>query len=84
MDGGFFGAFHVDVGIGDEVLEPLDVVTGRTGSACRRATVLISSHFAEQQFAEKLHAYTLPRAERANTRTKDSHRHGAFGPHREA
>jgi hypothetical protein len=26
---------------------------------------------AEQQFAEKLHAYTLPRGERVNTRTKD-------------
>ena len=26
---------------------------------------------AEQQFAEKLHAYTLPRSERTNTRTKD-------------
>ena len=26
---------------------------------------------AEQQFAEKLHAYTLPRLERVNTRTKD-------------
>jgi hypothetical protein len=26
---------------------------------------------ADQQFAEKLHAYTLPRGERVNTRTKD-------------
>jgi Nucleotidyl transferase AbiEii toxin, Type IV TA system len=26
---------------------------------------------AEQQFAEKLHAYTLPRGERVNTRTRD-------------
>jgi hypothetical protein len=29
MDGRDFARFHVDVGIGDEVLEPLDVVTGR-------------------------------------------------------
>jgi hypothetical protein len=27
MDGRDFARFHVDVGIGDEVLEPLDVVT---------------------------------------------------------
>jgi hypothetical protein len=29
MDGREFARFHVDVGIGDEVLEPLDVVKGR-------------------------------------------------------
>ena len=29
MDGRDFARFHVDVGIGDEVLEPLDIVTGR-------------------------------------------------------
>ena len=28
MDGREFARFHVDVGIGDEVLEPLDIVTG--------------------------------------------------------
>jgi hypothetical protein len=31
---------------------------------------------AEQQFAEKLHAYSLPRGERANTRTKDLNHSG--------
>ena len=29
MDGRDFARFHVDVGVGDEVLEPLDVVTGQ-------------------------------------------------------
>lgn len=29
MDGRDFARFHVDVGIGDEVLEPVDVVEGR-------------------------------------------------------
>jgi hypothetical protein len=29
MDGQDFARFHVDIGIGDEVLEPLDVVTGQ-------------------------------------------------------
>lgn len=72
MDGRDFARFHVDVGVGDEVIEPLDVVTGEDwlsfGGVAPPSFPIIS---AEQQFAEKLHAYTLPRGERANTRTKD-------------
>src|SRR5208282_1037684 len=72
MDGRDFARFHVDVGVGDEVLEPLDVVTGEDwlgfGGIAPPSLPIIS---AEQQFAEKLHAYTLPRGERVNTRTKD-------------
>lgn len=72
MDGRDFARFHVDVGIGDELLEPVEVVTGEDwlgfGGVAPAAFLLIS---AEQQFAEKLHAYTLPRGERTNTRTKD-------------
>jgi hypothetical protein len=72
MDGRDFARFHVDVGVGDEVLEPLDFVTGEDwlgfGGVVPPSFPIIS---AEQQFAEKLHAYTLPRGERANTRTKD-------------
>lgn len=72
MDGRDFARFHVDVGVGDEVLEPLDVVTGEDwlgfGGVAPPSFPIIS---AEQQFAEKLHAYTLPRGERVNTRTKD-------------
>ena len=71
MDGRVFARFHVDVGIGDEVIEPLDLVTGEDwlgfGGIAPPSFPIIS---AEQQFAEKLHAYTLPR-ERMNTRTKD-------------
>jgi predicted nucleotidyltransferase component of viral defense system len=72
MDGRDFARFHVDVGVGDEVIEPLDVVTGEDwlsfGGVTPPSFPIIS---AEQQFAEKLHAYTLPRGERVNTRTKD-------------
>jgi predicted nucleotidyltransferase component of viral defense system len=72
MDGRDFARFPVDVGVGDEVLEPLEVVTGQDwlgfGGIAPPAFPVIS---AEQQFAEKLHAYSLPRGERANTRTKD-------------
>ncbi|PYT96844.1 MAG: hypothetical protein DMG38_22445 [Acidobacteria bacterium] len=74
MDGRDFARFHVDVGIGDEVLEPLDIVTGEDwlgfGGVAPPSFPVIS---AEQQFAEKLHAYTPPRGERMNTRTKDLH-----------
>lgn len=72
MDGRDFARFHVDVGVGDEVLEPLEVVIGEDwlgfGGVVPPSLPIIS---AEQQFAEKLHAYTLPRGERVNTRTKD-------------
>lgn len=72
MDGRDFARFHVDVGVGDEVLEPLEVVTGEDwlgfGGVPPPSFPVIS---AVQQFAEKLHAYTLPRGERVNTRTKD-------------
>jgi len=73
MDGWEFARFHVDVGVGDEVLEPLDIVTGEdwlrfAGDAASSFPVISS----EQQFAEKLHAYTLPRGEGVNTRTKAS------------
>jgi predicted nucleotidyltransferase component of viral defense system len=72
MDGREFARFHVDVGIGDEVLEPLDVVEGRDwlgfGGIPPPSFPVISR---EQQFAEKVHAYSLPRGDRVNTRTKD-------------
>jgi hypothetical protein len=72
MDGRDFARFRVDVGIGDQVLEPLVIVTGEDwlgfGGVAPPSFPLIS---AEQQFAEKLHAYTLSRGQRMNTRTKD-------------
>ena len=72
MDGRGFARFHVDVGIGDEVLEPLDVVEGRDwlgfGGIAPPSFPVISR---EQHFAEKVHAYSLPRGDRVNTRTKD-------------
>ena len=71
MDARIFARFHIDVGIGDVLIVPLERVECRDwlqfagiGSS---PVALISS---EQHFAEKLHAYTLPRA-RPNTRVKD-------------
>jgi Nucleotidyl transferase AbiEii toxin, Type IV TA system len=72
MDGRGFARFRVDIGIGDEVLEPVDVVEGRDwlafGGIAPPSFPIISR---EQQFAEKVHAYSLPRGDRVNTRTKD-------------
>jgi len=72
MDGRDFARFHVDIGIGDEVLNPVEVVTGQDwlgfGGIKPPSFPIIS---AAQQFAEKLHAYSLPRQDKMNTRTKD-------------
>jgi hypothetical protein len=65
MDGRVFARFHVDIGIGDKVMEPLDEVKGRDwlgfGGIAPPVLPVISR---EQQFAEKLHAYSLPRLDR--------------------
>lgn len=64
-------AFHLDVGIGDSVTAEPEWLTsedlhGFAGIPLARVTALAR----EQQSAEKLHAYTLLRGERANTRVK--------------
>ena len=71
MEGRGFISFHLDVGVGDVVLEPLDLTEGREWLAFAG----IKGHrfptiSKEQQFAEKIHAYTLPRT-RTNTRVRD-------------
>src|ERR1700691_1524140 len=61
LDGRVFVGFHLDVGIGDAVMEPLEVIEGRDWLAF--AGIASPSLYMiprEQQFAEKLHAYTLP------------------------
>lgn len=72
MDGRTFAKFHLDVGAGDAVVEPTDTVQGRDwlGFAGLPAGAFPAIS-KEQQFAEKVHAYTLPRAGRSNTRVRD-------------
>lgn len=72
MDGRIFARFHLDVGTGDAVLEPTEVVHGRDwlGFADLPAGSFPTVS-KEQQFAEKIHAYTLPRKGRSNTRVRD-------------
>jgi nucleotidyltransferase AbiEii toxin of type IV toxin-antitoxin system len=72
LDGRVFVGFHLDVGIGDAVMEPLEVIEGRDWLGF--AGIASPSLYMiprEQQFAEKLHAYTLPRQGAANTRVRD-------------
>ena len=72
LDGRVFVGFHLDVGIGDAVIEPLEVIEGRDWLGF--AGIASPSLYMiprEQQFAEKLHAYTLPRHGAANTRVRD-------------
>jgi hypothetical protein len=72
LDGRVFVGFHLDVGIGDAVMEPLEVIEGRDWLGF--AGIASPSLYMiprEQQFAEKLHAYTLPRKGAVNTRVRD-------------
>ncbi len=72
LDGRDFTGFHLDVGIGDAVVEPPEWHSGEpflafAGIAAARFPVLA----LPQQFAEKIHAYTHPRGDRINTRAHD-------------
>jgi Nucleotidyl transferase AbiEii toxin, Type IV TA system len=72
VDGRTFVKFHLDVGIGDAVIEPLEVIDARDW--LEFAGVPSPSIYMiprEQQFAEKLHAYTLPRPGAVNSRVRD-------------
>ena len=72
MDGRPFVKFHIDIGIGDILVEPVEKIIGEDWlkfAGISPATIYAISK--EQQLAEKLHAYTLPRMGRLNTRVKD-------------
>jgi hypothetical protein len=71
MDGRTFARFHLDAGVGDVVLEPLETPECRDWlgfAGIEKPRVRMIS--GEQQFAEKVHAYTLPRSSQ-NSRVKD-------------
>lgn len=71
MDGRPFVKFLLDVGIGDVVLAPLEVIEGQSWLAFAGiAGARFPTISKEQQLAEKLHAYPLPR-EHPNSRVKD-------------
>ena len=71
MDERIFARFHLDAGFGDVVMRPLETIVCRDWlgfAGIESSRVLMIAR--EQQFAEKIHAYTLPR-NAANSRVKD-------------
>jgi hypothetical protein len=71
MDERIFARFHLDAGVGDVVIQPLETAEchdwlGFAGIEKPRVRMISR----EQQFAEKIHAYTLPRSS-PNSRVKD-------------
>jgi len=71
MDERIFARFHLDAGVGDVVMRPLETIVCRDWlgfAGIESSRVLMIAR--EQQFAEKIHAYTLPR-DAANSRVKD-------------
>lgn len=71
MDDRIFARFHLDAGVGDVVIQPLETAEchdwlGFAGIEKPRIHMISR----EQQFAEKIHAYTLPRST-PNSRVKD-------------
>ncbi len=71
MDGRIFARFHLDAGIGDVIIRPIEIIEGRDWLGFAGITpAQVQTISREQQLAEKLHAYTLPRSS-ANSRVKD-------------
>jgi hypothetical protein len=71
MEERIFARFHLDAGIGDVVMQPLETIVcrdwlGFAGIESSRVWMIAR----EQHFAEKIHAYTLLR-NTANSRVKD-------------
>ena len=72
LDGRTFSKFHLDIGIGDVQREPVEFVQPRDWLGFANIpTPSFPSISREEHFAQKLHAYTLPREERPNSRVKD-------------
>ena len=72
LGGRTFVKFHLDVSTGDVLREPYDSLSGRDWLGFAGiASTPFQAVSPEEQFAEKLHAYTLPRVGRENTRVKD-------------
>jgi hypothetical protein len=71
LDGRTFVRFHVDLGVGDEVIEPLENVEGQDWLGFAGVSpVVVPALSIEQHWAEKFHAYTRPR-EATNSRVRD-------------
>jgi hypothetical protein len=71
MDERVFARFHLDAGIGDVVMKPHETIVCRDWLGFAGIeTSQVRMIAREQQLAEKVHAYTLPRTN-PNSRVKD-------------
>lgn len=71
LDGRTFVKFHVDLGVGDDVLEPVQPVTGEDWLGFAGIPpVVVPALSVEQHWAEKFHAYTRPH-DTPNSRVRD-------------
>jgi len=72
MGGRNFASFHLDVSAGDVLREPFELLEGHDWLGFAGiAPSKVPAISREEQFAEKLHAYSLPREGRPNSRVKD-------------
>ncbi|OYV06403.1 MAG: hypothetical protein CFE26_06495 [Verrucomicrobiales bacterium VVV1] len=72
LDGRLFARFHLDLGMGDIQREPYEWTEPRNWLGFAGIDPgSFPSISREEHFAQKIHAYTMPREARANTRVKD-------------
>ena len=72
MDGRSFERFHIDVGVGDPLVEAVEYLeTPNLLSFAEIESVVVPCYPISQQLAEKVHAYTRPHASGVSTRIKD-------------
>lgn len=72
LDGRLFEKFHVDVGVGDPLTEPVDMLDAPPLLTFAEISPLpIPSYPIAQQIAEKVHALTRPYAVGESSRVKD-------------
>lgn len=72
LDGRTFERFHIDIGIGDPLVDPAEYL--RTPALLEFADIkptIVPCYPITQQIAEKFHAYTLPHPSGESTRVKD-------------
>jgi hypothetical protein len=72
LDGRVFESFHIDVGSGDPVVEPAEVLMMPSLLAFAGiAPATVSCYPLSQHIAEKVHAYVRPHVTGPNTRVRD-------------
>jgi hypothetical protein len=72
LDGRTFEQFHIDVGIGDPLVDPVEYLnTPAILEFANLASTRVPCYPITQQIAEKLHAYTRPHKTGESSRVKD-------------